>query len=62
MSSAMKSWIEFFSGFEHSEGDMEELTHHGADDQLGGLAREFSSWSSNCLPQAVLYKVTMAGM
>ena len=46
----MKSRIKVFFGFKDAEGDVQKLTHHGTDDSL------------NCLPQAVLYKVTMAGM
>ena len=36
----MKSWIEVFAGFQDAESDVQKLTHHGADDELSGLARE----------------------
>jgi len=39
-SSDMKSWIELFPGFKDAEGDMQKLTHHGADDEFGRFARE----------------------
>ena len=34
----MKSWIEGLSRLEDAERDMDELAHHGADDDHGYLA------------------------
>lgn len=34
----MKRRIEGLAGFDDAEGDMDELAHHGADDELGGFA------------------------
>ncbi len=34
----MKCWIESLARLEDAEGDVDELAHHGADDELGWLA------------------------
>jgi len=34
----MKGGIESYARFQDAERDIDELAHHGADDELGGLA------------------------
>ena len=52
----MHSRIEWFAGLEHAVGDMKELSHHGADDQLARFACVGEALAKDIAPRRAIQR------